>query len=375
MSRNAAIISGARTALSARAGLLVFALALLCFAISAACADSSFTNLLQSYTTLETIAGNGAGRADATNYWKPEFEGGPATAASLSRPHYAMADGLGNIFIVDKDSHSVLRVAPDGTIHTHAGTHIGGFNGEGPVAATNLQLNFPNALWVRADGTVYVLDTGNGRVRRIDTNGFAETLFRAKKSGGELDGGRMLWVKEDESLAYFGNETRIRKWTPQRGLETLASGFKDLGTFYVETNGTLIVADRGANLVYRISPEGRRTPLAGNGKKTGGGTGSPALETALLGPRGIWPAPTGGYLVLLHDGCQLWHCDATRSMHLLIHGARGHTHRGDGKYFYNPAEPRIGEGRSVTVDDAGNLLLCESDYGYVRRIRLAPPKH
>ena len=50
----------------------------------------------------------------------------------------AMADRAGNIYIADKNSHSVLRVSTNGTIHTHAGTHEGGFNGEGPAAATNL---------------------------------------------------------------------------------------------------------------------------------------------------------------------------------------------------------------------------------------------
>ena len=44
-------------------------------------------------------------------------------------------------------------------------------------------------------------------------------------------------------------------------------------------------------------------------------------------------------------------------------------HSGDGLYFYSPAEWRISEGRSITMDYAGNILVCESDYGYVRRIR------
>jgi len=45
-------------------------------------------------------------------------------------------------------------VTPEGTIFTHAGTHVGGFDGEGPAATTNLQLNLPNGLWVRADSTL-----------------------------------------------------------------------------------------------------------------------------------------------------------------------------------------------------------------------------
>jgi hypothetical protein len=87
--------------------------------------------------------------------------------------------------------------------------------------------------------------------------------------------------------------------------------------------------------------------------------------------RGVWPAPAGGYLLLTHAGCQLWYLDPGGMIHLLVNGAKGRTHNGDGTYFYRPAEARIGEGRSVAMDYEGNILLCESDYGYLRRIRFA----
>ena len=341
------------------------------------CADVSataqgFTNFIRAYGLLETLAGTGVGRMDGFTYWLPEFEGGPATNAALSRPHYAMADRAGNIYIADKNSHSVLRRGTNGLIYTHAGTHTGGFNGEGQGSATNLQLNVPNALWVRGDGTVYVLDTGNARVRRVTTNGMMSTMFFAQSdTNSALDGGRCLWVKDDESLAYFGNKTRVRKWTPGGGLATLASGFTELGTFYVEPGGDLIVADRGDNYVYRVTAAGTKTVIAGNGKTSGGGDGSSALATGFYGPRGVWPVPTGGYLLLLHDGAQLWYVDSANIAHQLVNGLGGSVwvHGGDGQYFYAPAQYNIGEGRSVAMDYAGNIIICESDYGFIRRIR------
>jgi DNA-binding beta-propeller fold protein YncE len=329
-----------------------------------------FTNLVQAYGLLETVAGIGAGQADGVSFWMEEYEGGPASAAALSRPHYAMADRAGNIYIADKNSHSVLRVATNGTIHTHAGTHVGGFNGEGPASALELHLNLPNALWVRADGTVYVLDTENARVRRVTTNGIMSTLFNAKSDVSTgLGGGRCLWVKDDETLAYFGNTDRLRKWTPSAGLQTLANGFTELGTFYVEPSGNLVVADRGGHYVYRVTAAGVKMVIAGNGTPSGGGDGFPALQTGLFGPRGVWPVPTGGYLFLLHDGSQLWYMDSADTMHLLINGAGGTTHNGDGFFFYDLSELKISEGRSVALDYYGNILICESDYGFVRRIR------
>lgn len=342
------------------------------YTVNVAPTPQGFTNLVNAYGRLETLCGDGIGRADGVSYWQPQFENGPAANASLSRPHFAMADLAGNIFIADKNSHAVLRVGTNGLVTTVAGTHVGGFNGEGPTVATNLQLNLPNALWVRGDGTVYVLDTDNARVRKVSTNGVMSTLFNAKNDvSTPLGGGRMLWVKDDESLAYFGNSDRVRKWTPGGGVQTLANNFTELGCFYVEASGSLIVADRGAHYVYRVFADGSRMIIAGNGTAVGGGEGAAALATGIYGPRGIWAVPTGGYLLLLHDGAQLWYVDSGNTMHLLINGLGGNNfvHAGDGQHFYAPEEFRIGEGRSVSMDYGGNIILCESDYGFIRRIR------
>ena len=335
--------------------------------------SQGFTNFVHSFGLLETVAGTGAGRTDGVSYWQNSFESGPATNAALSRPHYAMADRAGNLYIVDKNSHSVLRVDTNGLVHTIAGTHVGGFNGEGPAAATNLQLNAPNALWVRADGTVYVLDTGNARVRRITTNGMMSTLFFAQTdTNSPLDGGRCLWVKDDETLAYFGNKDRVRKWTPSGGLGTYTKNLAELGGFYAEANGGMFVCDRGANYVYHIAVEdGPKTIIAGNGTTNSSTDGALATATAFYGPRGVWPLPTGGFLLLLHDGAQFWYVDAANVAHLLVNGIGGSAfvQAGDGGFFYAPSRFFIGEGRSVTMDYAGNILICESDYGFIRRIR------
>jgi hypothetical protein len=330
-----------------------------------------FTNLVNSFGLLETIAGSGYGQTDGVSYWQSWYEGYFAQYAALSRPHFAMADGAGNVYIADKNSHAILKVSPSGIITTFAGTHSGGFNGEGPAAATALQLNFPNGEWVRKDGTVYVLDTDNGRVRRVDTNGVMVTLFMATSDGSALSGGRGLWLKDDESIAYFCAGTKVRKWTPAAGVKTLASGFVDLGDLVVDSNGDVLACDRGANYAYRISPSGVTTVFAGNGSTGGGGDGMLAVETGLYGVRGIWPLPTGGYLLLTHDGCQLWYVDTSGTIRLLLNGAGGRTHAGDGTFFYSP-DPRISEGRSVSMDYDGNILVCESDWGYVRRIRFLP---
>jgi hypothetical protein len=343
-----------------------------------------YTNLLYSYGTLETIAGRfiTGGSVDKSNYWRAQYEGGPATNAVLSRPHIAFADPANNILIVDEGSSSVLKVTPAGTIHTYAGTHTNGFNGDGPSPATTLHLNWPNGGWMRADGTFYILDTYNGKVRRVDTNGLMTTLFTTAPMGD----GRAFWVKSDESLIYFGSgsgtASTLNRWTPTGDVSVVRTGFGDLGNILGdERTGDLYITDRDANRVYRFDTNGVLTPIAGNGttsNQTGGGEGGSALRTGLNKPRSIWFIPNGGYFLGEHDpGNRVWYVDPAGNIHRWLNGDSASTYgRGDGQWFYaNSTSAKVSRVRSVVTDRRGNLIIVESNYGYVRRInfrRLTP---
>lgn len=336
-----------------------------------------FSNLTRSYGLLHTIAGNGdAGYtdpgADVMNYWQPSFEGGYATNAALSRPHFAMADNAGNIFIVDKDSDAVLKVTPDERIHTVAGTHAIGDGPDSATIGTNVAMDTPNGLWVRGDGTIYALDTGNGKVRRLDTNGMMTTLF-TDSSG--ISGGRGLWVKDDESLVYYCSENKLRQWTPAGGTSTLNSQFNDLGNIII--SGTNIVAtDRSDDTVWLVNTNtGKRALLFG----VSGGEGlvvdgSRALTNNLYGVRGVWQPPTGGYFLAMDYGAQFVYVDPAGILHLFLNG-QNDSHAGDGQWFYSPTNYFIGQMRSVSMDKQGNIIIVENDLGYVRKIdfhRLTP---
>lgn len=333
-----------------------------------------FTNLVNSYGVIETVAGNGLGGTDGTNYWRPGYEGGFATNAALSRPHFAMADAAGNVFIVDKDSHSVLKVTRDGRIHTVAGTHAAGDGGNSSAPGRNTPLNFPNGLFVRADGTVYVLDTGNGKVRRLDTNGMMTTLFTV--SGG-IAGGRGLWVNEDESLTYFCSGTDLRKRTPGN-ITTLNSNFKELGNITLTPAGDIVATDRADNKVFLVDAsggsQGGRTRLFGNGTTNAVVNGTPASTNGLYEVRGVWPVPNGGYLLATHAGSRVLYVDPAGILYVFVAGQDGGAHSGDGSWFHSPGL-KVTEVRSVAMDHAGNILIVENDFGYVRQIRfnrLAP---
>jgi hypothetical protein len=331
----------------------------------------AFTNFVESYGLLHTIAGSGAEAGqDGTNYWQPSFEGGYATNAALSRPHFAMADNAGNVFIVDKNSDSVLKVTADSRIHTVAGTHAVGNGPDSSTIATNVALNQPNGLWVRADGTVYVLDTGNSKVRRLDTNGMMTTLL-TDSSG--IDTGRGLWVKDDESLIYYSSESKLRQWTPSGGVSSLNKQFTELGNIIL-SGANIVATDRGDNTVWLVNTNsGLRTLLFGDGATNLVVDDTQAESNSLYGVRGVWQPPIGGYFLATDEGAQFLYVDITGVIHILVNGL-GNTHAGDGQWFYTPGY-KFGQLRSVSMDNQGNLLIVENDLGYVRRIdfqRLSP---
>jgi hypothetical protein len=339
-----------------------------------------YTNLLESYGILETIAGRGRTDTD-TSHWSNSFEGEWATNVDLSRPHISFGDPWGNVLIVDQRSHSVLKVTPQGRLYTYAGTHIEG-NGVGPDYATNLHLRNPNGGWMRGDGTFYILDTENGKVRRVDTNGWMTTLFTTAPMGD----GRACWVKSDESVVYFGSggtptsgaATNLNKWTRSSGAVTVVrNDFRELGNIMGdERTGNVYVSDRLANRVYRLDTNGVLTPIAGDGNQGVAVEGVPALQTPLALPRSVWFIPNGGFFITEHDlgsdrGNRIWYVDPAGIIHRWMNGTSSPVKRvGDGQWFYaNPTVAKVSRVRAINTDPFGNLIITESNYGYVRRIR------
>ena len=328
---------------------------------------AGFTNLTRAYGLLTTIAG--AGGAKDVNNWRPEFEGGPATNALLSGPHIAIADRAGQVYIADKDAHAIRKICLDDSIVTVAGTNAPGNGPDEETLATQCGLNQPNGLWVKRDGTVFILDMGNHKVRRLATDGTLRTLFQVASTDLIQRG---LWVSEDEQLAYVTTFTAVKKWTPDQGATDFSTGYTEMGNIAMDPGGSLVVTDRGTHSVYRLDPEGTRTLIAGNGTTLGGGDGQPALETGLEEVRGVWFLPTGAYFLCTHRSSRVWYVDVAGDIHLFLHGFRNSAHAGDGTWFYEPSEARVSKCRAVTMDWQGNVLITENDAGFVRKVRLLP---
>jgi len=320
--------------------------------------QKEFESFRDSFEALETLAGSGLSGPD-TNDWDPSFEGGSALDADLSTPHNALGDAEGNTFIADKDAHAIRKVTPDGVISTVAGSNAAGDDGDLPAPGVESHLNQPNGLWVKPDGTVYVLDLGNRKIRRLDPDGTLTTLFVAST----LVTGRGLWVADDESLAYVCSGTEVLRWTPEAGVVVLANGFGELGNLFVTSEGLLFVTDRGANRVFRVDTDGSVMVTAGSGTTSGPIDGQFLDEVPLDGVRGLWNVGNG-FLFATHEGSQVLYEDSTGYFHVLIDGAKN-AHAGDGEALSTPGA-KLSEVRSITVNPAGDLLVTENDLGFVR---------
>ncbi len=326
--------------------------------------DLTFNKLKSMYGNIKTIAGTGKYREKAYNGWRAKFEGASAVNVELSRPHNALADSEDNIYIADKDAHAIRKITPNGKIYTVAGTSKAGDDGDDPGPGNKRRLKFPNGIWVKADGTVFILDLGNSKIRKLDPSGTMTTLFKDKDS---ILFGRGLWVSENEELVYYSSGTKLKKWTESNGVETLASGFAGLANLAVDEDGSILLTDRVGNRVYRITPDGQKTVVAGTGGTKGGGDGQPATKTAIYEVRGVWIHPEGGYFLATHAGSQVWYVDPDGYIHLFLNGAKTHVHSGDGKPYNSPGF-KISEPRSISMDFEGNIILAENDYGYIRVI-------
>ena len=114
-------------------------------------------------------------------------DGGLAPMAQLNLPSGCAVDAAGNLYIADTLNHRIRRVDPAGVISTAAGTGTAGFSGDG-AAAAQARLYAPRAVAVDFDGNLYIADTGNHRIRKV-AGGIIQTLAGRDAPGWSGDGG------------------------------------------------------------------------------------------------------------------------------------------------------------------------------------------
>lgn len=146
--------------------------------------------LVRAQSVITTIAGNGnLGFAG---------DGGQARNAVLNYPQRVLIDPAGNVYVSDTGNNRVRKIAPNGVITTVAGGSVASFAGDGGPA-TQALLNQPIGLALDSAGNLYIADSGNHRVRKVDSSGTITTFAGdgAPPENGNGDGGPAV----DASLA------------------------------------------------------------------------------------------------------------------------------------------------------------------------------
>ena len=250
-------------------------------------------------------------------------DGGPAIAARLSVPNDTFVDGMGNLYIVDIRNHRIRKVDTSGIITTIAG---GGAGDGGPVSEANL--NVPWGVHIDNAGNLYIADSQYHRVRKVDTSGIITTIAGTGYQGFSGDGGPGSLAELNEPLrvfvdgagnVYIGDTSnhRVRKVDTAGIITTVAGngirGFSGDGGpavsaslsrpwgVHVDGTGNLYIADVSNHRVRKVDPSGNITTVAGNGIRGFSGDGGPAISASLNNPISLDGGSSNLYIVDLSN--------------------------------------------------------------------------
>jgi DNA-binding beta-propeller fold protein YncE len=239
------------------------------------------------------------------------------------------------VYIADSANHRIRRVdLGTGIITTFAGGGVAGWAGDGGPA-TAAQLEDPKAVWAAPSGEVFIADSGNERIRRVDRAGTISTIAGTGVPGFSGDGGPAQAAQFDGPRGLAGDSA-----------------------------GNLYVADDNNHRVRRIDPAGVITTVAGTGAAGYGGDGGPARSAQLRNPRGVAVDGRGNVFIADSMNARIRMLDPSGAI-ATVAGCGRHGFGGDG----GPATvARMFEPRGVAVGPAGNLFVADTYNDRIRRV-------
>ncbi|MEB3195959.1 MAG: NHL repeat-containing protein [Candidatus Sericytochromatia bacterium] len=318
-----------------------------------------------------TLAPNGRGSQD-----------GALSQARFLQPEGIAVDGSGNVYVSDTQNHRIRKIIPDssgfafstnlndGRVTTLAGS-VAGYQ---DATASNARFNLPSGLAVASDGTIYVADRNNHRIRVVSAAGAVTTLAGSTQGLAEGTGAAAQFDSPDglavdaSGTIYVAdtNNHRIRRITPGGEVSTYAGstqgdadGVATAAQFFlpkslcVNASGTVYVADTGNHRIRAITPGGVVSTLAGSSAGTLDGFGTAAQFSS---PRAICVTPTGTLYVAGDRLCRVTPAGAVTT----LAGGGGNGYRnglGTAARFSTPSGLAVTASGTIYVVDTFNHVV------------------
>lgn len=278
---------------------------------------------------ISTVAGQGP---DEVEEQTPNGDGVPATQTNVFA-HGIALDAQGNLYIVD--FNRVRKVDQQGIITTIAGIRgAEGFSGDGGPA-TSAQLYDPEDVAIDAQGNIYISDSGNHRIRKIDPNGIITTIAGTGEQGYGGDGGPAT------QAILFGP-----------------------GYLQLDAQGNLYLSD--LNRIRKIDRQGIITTVVGSGPDGFSGDGGPATQAKIHSPQGMAFDQQGNMFFGDRSNKRVRKVDAQGIITTVVGtGQLNGAFNGDG---HAPLRANLDGPTDVLIDGQGNLLITDVLHHRIRKL-------
>jgi len=274
--------------------------------------------------TICTFAGDGN--------WGYNGDGIPAQTAQLAMPRGVAVDSAGNVYIADSLNQRIRRVdAVSGLISTFAGTGVAGYNGDG-IPANTARLNDPYALAVDAAGNVYITEESGNRIRKVNAaTGIITTVAGTGILGYNGDGilATAAWINQPLGVA-------------------------------VDGAGNIYIADSANERIRKVDAATQKIfTVAGTGVWGYSGDGGPAVSARVNYPHGIAVDRTGNLYICDNQNNRIRKVVASGTTFTTISTVVGDgttVNKGEG---INPLATGIWWPNGIAFDSGGNLYFAE----------------